>query len=137
VSGSSVLFTPLIVVIGEIPLIVRYRFPDPALRPPAPPPSASDTINKLGSEFVAPSPSQATQARAAGREDEGELSRNVVIFHDNVHAALRHVGDHTVPRQRTRIIFDLREPLVWLAAISQAFSSIQHHVDLEVCPISG
>jgi hypothetical protein len=98
VSGSGVLVTVLVAVVGEIPLIVRYRFPEPALRPPAPPSSASDTINKLGSEFVALSPSQATQARVAGREDEGELSRNVVIFYDNVHAALRHVSDHTVPR---------------------------------------
>jgi hypothetical protein len=127
----------LVAVVREIPLIGPVQISGTGSKAAAPPPSASDTINKLGSEFVAPSPSQATQARMAGREDEGELSRNVVILHDNVHAALRHVGDHTVPRQRTRIIFDLREPLVWLAAISQAFSSIQHHVDLSVRPISG
>jgi len=49
---------------------------------------------------VAPKLKVALARPLAGREDHGEFRRNFGIFGDDLHPAIRHVGNHAVARQR-------------------------------------
>jgi hypothetical protein len=101
------------------------------LTTPAAAARAADIINELSPDFTAVHPSQATSDCVPGRECDAELSGNVVILNDELHAALRQFRDCAVARQRT-VILNLREALFELfafASIQLAFSSIQQHFD--------
>jgi hypothetical protein len=68
-----------------------------------------DLIDELGAEFVTDPPCQPTLARAALRQYDRKLGRNVDMFGDDLHAAGRYIGDGAVAWQRTRAELDLRE----------------------------
>ena len=72
--------------------------------------SLVDLIDEFSAQFATDPPCQPTLAWAACREYDGELSRNIEIFGDYLRAAIRHVRDRAVARQRTGPELDLRDP---------------------------
>ena len=73
-------------------------------------PSAFDLIDELSAQFATDPPCQPTLAWATCREYDGEFGWNVEVFGDYLHAAIRHVRDHAVARQRAGPELDLSDP---------------------------
>ena len=85
-----------------------------------------DLVDELSAEFVTDPPCQPALAGVACRQDDGELRGNVGIFGDDLHAAVRHVRNGAVTRQRAGPELDLRDPS---ADLTFAPSSIRQHID--------
>jgi hypothetical protein len=85
-----------------------------------------NSIDELSAEFMPNPPCQPALASAACRQYDGELTRNVDIFGDNLHPALRYVRDRAIPRQRSGTELDLCEAS---AHATLALTSIREHVD--------
>jgi hypothetical protein len=71
-------------------------------------------------------PCQPALAGAARRQYDGELRRDVDIFGDNLHPAVRYVRDRAIPWQRSDTELDLCEIP---AHATLALTSIHEHVD--------
>src|SRR2546422_8993961 len=56
-------------------------------------------VEELRAELAADSPGQPALTRPALREDHRKFGRNFGIFGDDLHAAIRHVGNHAIARQ--------------------------------------
>lgn len=93
-----------------------------------------DLVDELSAEFATDPPCQPTLARVACRQDDGEFSGNLGIVGDDLHAALRHVRDHTVAWQRAGPELDLRHPFAWTTF---GPPPISQHFDPSSCSISA
>jgi hypothetical protein len=93
-----------------------------------------DLIDELGAQFATDPPGQLALARVAGRKDDGEFGGNVEIFGDDLDAAVRHVRDYAVARQRAGPELNLRNPST---LTTFALASIYKHVGPLPCSIGA
>src|ERR1700744_5383395 len=87
-------------------------FPDQAL------------IDEFGDEPAADPPGQPALAGMARREDDGKFRWNFGVLGDDLYAALRHVRDRAVARQRAGAKLNLGDPS---ALLTFASTSIHQH----------
>jgi hypothetical protein len=85
-----------------------------------------DLIDEFSAQFATDPPRQPALPRAACREYDGEFRGNIEIFGDHLDAAIRHVRDRAVARQRVAPKLDFCSPRAHEAF---ALSSILQHVD--------
>ena len=98
----------------------RARSVRPGIRP--------GSSHEFRSELTTDPPRQAALPRIAGREDQGELGRRIKMFGDDLHTAIRNVGDHAVPRQRPGAELNLGEAPAQATLASTTIGC--QHVDL-------
>ena len=82
-------------------------------------------VDEFGTEFAADPPGEAALTGMARRQDDGEFSGNFGVLGNDLHAALRHVGDHAIAWQRAGPELNPGDPS---ALLSFAFAPIHQHL---------
>jgi NDP-sugar pyrophosphorylase family protein len=84
------------------------------------------SIEELRAEFAADPPGEPALTRPALRENHRKFGRNFGIFGDDLHAAIRHVGNHAIARQPAGRKLNFRKAS---ARPTFAAAAIRIHVD--------